>query len=181
MMWCFAGSYLSSLTPEDDRDVRALRRRRDDHLLRARGEVLGGAVAAGEDAGRLEHDVDAEVLPRQLRRILDRQHLELVAVDGDSFAAGLDVGVQVAEHRVVLEQMRERGGVGEIVDRDEIDVLGAQRRAHDVAPDAAEPVDPDLHCHRLFLEVRGPAVEAGRYDARYANVSVEPHAHNLRL
>ena len=30
--------------------------------------------------GRLEHDVDAEVLPRQLRRILDRQHLELVAV-----------------------------------------------------------------------------------------------------
>jgi len=23
------------------------------------------------------------------------------------------------------------------------------RGAHDVAPDAPEPVDPDLHCHRL--------------------------------
>ena len=83
MMWCLAGSYFSSLTPRTMRDVRPLGRRGDDDLLRARGDVLGGAVAVGEEPGRLEHDVDAEVLPRQLRRIAHRQHLELVAVDGD--------------------------------------------------------------------------------------------------
>ena len=40
-------------------------------------------VRVGEAARRLEHDVDAEVLPRQLRRILLGEHLDLVAVDGD--------------------------------------------------------------------------------------------------
>ena len=38
-------------------------------------------------------------------------------------------------------------GVGEVVDRDEVDVLVAERRAHDVAADSPEPVDADLHCH----------------------------------
>ena len=56
---------------------------------------------------------------------------------------------QVAEDRVVLQQVRKRGGVGEVVDRDEVDVLRSQRRAHDVAPDAPEPVDPDLDGHRV--------------------------------
>ena len=45
---------------------------------------FAAASRFGEQPGRLEHDVDAEVLPRQLRRIAQRQHLELVAVDGDA-------------------------------------------------------------------------------------------------
>ena len=36
---------------------------------------------------------------------------------------GLDVGVEVAEDRVVLQQVRQRRGVGEVVDGDEVDVL----------------------------------------------------------
>ena len=145
MMWCVRGIVLVVVDAEDDRDIRAFGRRRDDDLLRAGSQMLRRGVPVREQPGRLEHDVDAKVLPRQLRRILDREHLELFAVDADSLAARLDVGVQVAEYRVVLEQVCERGGVGEIVDRDEVDVLGAQGRAHDVAPDAAESVDPHLH------------------------------------
>ena len=110
-------------------------------------EVLGGAVAVGEDAGRLEHDVDAERLPRQLRRILQREHLELVAVDGDAIARGRDVGLEIAQDRVVLEQVRERFGVGEVVDGDDVDRVVVHRRAHDVAADAAEPVDTDFDGH----------------------------------
>ena len=110
-------------------------------------EVLGGVVAVGEEAGRLEHDVDAEILPRQLRRIAQRQHLELVAVDRDAVALRLDSRVQVAEHRVVLQQVRERVRARQVVDRDEVDILVAERRPHDVAADPAEPVDPDPHSH----------------------------------
>jgi hypothetical protein len=44
--------------------------------------------------------------------------------------------------------MCKRRGVGEVVDRDEIDVLVAERGPHDVAADAPEPVDADFHCHR---------------------------------
>src|SRR6478752_6274461 len=51
--------------PEHDRDVLALGRRADDHLLRARVQVGPRLVGVGEDAGRFEDDVDAEVAPRQ--------------------------------------------------------------------------------------------------------------------
>ena len=62
--------------------------------------------------------------------------------------AGRDVGLEVAEHRVVLQQVRERVGVGEIVDRDEVDVVVAERGPHDVASDSPETVDADLDGHR---------------------------------
>src|SRR5262249_56088887 len=78
-----------------------------------------------------------------------RQDLELVAVDRNRVRLRLDRRVQVAEDRIVLEQMRERLGAGEIVDRDEVDISVAERGAHDVAPDATEAVDsyPDRHRH----------------------------------
>jgi hypothetical protein len=60
---------------------------------------------------RLEHDVDAEVLPRQLRRVLHREHLELVAVHADAPPFASTVAVEVAEDRVVLEQVRQRGAL----------------------------------------------------------------------
>ena len=44
-------------------------------------EVLGGVVAVGEEAGRLDDDVDAEVAPRQRGGVALGEHLELLAVD----------------------------------------------------------------------------------------------------
>ena len=49
--------------PEDDRDVLVLRGRADDHLLGAGIDMRLGPGRVGEDAGRLEDDVDAEVAP----------------------------------------------------------------------------------------------------------------------
>ena len=87
MIWCFDGSYCLVVHAEDDGEVGALGRRGDDHFLRAGRDVLRGVVAVGEEAGRLEHDVDAQILPGQLRRIAQRQDLELVAVDRDGVAS----------------------------------------------------------------------------------------------
>src|SRR5262245_26393651 len=137
---------------EDDGDVGALRGRRDHHALGAGGDVLRRGVAVGEEPGRLEHHVDAEILPRQLRRILHRQHLELVAVDRDAVLFGFDACVQVSKHRVVLQQVGERMGVGEIVDGDEVNLAIAERRPHDVPADAAEPVDSYPDSHRMSSE-----------------------------
>ena len=139
---------------EDDRDVRTLRGSGDDDLLGAGRQVLGGILPLGEEAGRLEHDVDAEVLPRELRRIAHREHLELVAVDRNRVALGFHLRVQVAEHGVVLQQMGERGGVCEIVDRHEVDVPVTERGAHDVAADSPESVDAYFHCHRTSASDR---------------------------
>ena len=133
---------------EDERDIRTFRGRRDDDLLRAGGDVFGGGAAIGEQARRLEDDIDAERFPRQLAGVALRQDFELVAVDRDAVLRGVDARVKVAEHRVVLEQMRERMRAREIVDGGEVDVRVAQRGPHDVPPDAAESVDPDPYSHR---------------------------------
>ena len=60
---------VAAVDAEHERDVRVGRRGRDDDLLRAGLEMLLRRRAVGEEAGRLDRDVDAEVAPRQLRGI----------------------------------------------------------------------------------------------------------------
>ena len=54
---------------------------------------------------------------------------------------------QIAENRVVLEQVRERSGIGYVVYGDKLNLFVVQRGAHDVASDAAEAIDADLDGH----------------------------------
>ena len=74
MTWCCVLVVLVEVDAEDDRDVLVLGGRGDDDLLGAGVEVLGGLVAVGEEAGRLDDDVDAEVAPRQLRGVALLEH-----------------------------------------------------------------------------------------------------------
>ena len=66
-------------------------RRGDDHLLRARVQVLGGVGALGEEAGRLDHDLGADVAPGQRRGIALGEHAQLLAVDDQAVVGGLDL------------------------------------------------------------------------------------------
>ena len=66
MIVVLAGSYVVVVHAHDDGEVLALGRRRDDDLLRAARSMCACAlVGVGEEAGRLDDDVDAEVAPRQ--------------------------------------------------------------------------------------------------------------------
>ena len=58
---------------------------------------------------------------------------------------------QVAEDRVVFQQVRERGRVRDVVHGHELELLVVQRGPKDVAPDAAEAIDThaDRHCASL--------------------------------
>ena len=51
----------------DDGEVGAIGGGRDDDALGAGGQMRRGLVLRGEDAGAFERDVDAQILPRQLR------------------------------------------------------------------------------------------------------------------
>ena len=136
---------------EHQGEVGVLRRRRDDHLLRAAGEVLCGIVALREEAGRFDHDVDAQFAPGEGGRIALREDLEVRVADPQAVSFHLHVGFEVAEDGVVLEEVRQRFRVGDVVDRDELDVRVRLRHrgAHDVPPDPPEPVDTDPHTHRF--------------------------------
>ena len=108
---------------------------------------LGGV---GEQARRLDHQVDAQVLPRQLARVLDAEELDAAAVDVDDVVLRRDRLRQGAEARVVLQQVGEGVSVADVVYGDEVDVrLELERRAKDVAADASKAVDADLYTHAL--------------------------------
>ena len=75
-----------------------------------------------------------------------------MTVDDDVVAVDADVGVEAAVDAVVLQEMREHPGVGEVVDRDDFEVvqtlLGALGEdAEGDATDAAEPVDGNALGH----------------------------------
>src|SRR5205823_11023649 len=90
-----------------------------------------------------------EVAPGQLGGVFLGHELDLVPVDLDGFALGLDRRLEGAQRGVVLEQVSECFRVADVVDRDDLEVrLQRPGRPIDVAADAPETVDADLECHR---------------------------------
>src|SRR5205823_15106795 len=67
--------------------------------------------------------------------------------DDQVVVLGFDRDVQRAMDRIVLEQVGEGLGVGQVVDRDEFQGRIAQGRTQHGAPDASEPVDADADGH----------------------------------
>src|SRR5580704_1365961 len=103
--------------------------------------------ALGEKASGFDDEVRADAGPIYFARILHLENLERFALDGYGIVGVGDVVRKIAENRVVLEQVREGFGVGNIVDGDELDVLVIERSAHDIPSDAAEAVDTYLDGH----------------------------------
>ena len=104
-----------------DGDVLALGGCRDHDLLGAGGQVLGRALLIGEAPCALEHELDAEFLPGKLLGFFDRRDPDQLAVDFERIALCVDRPRKAAVHRVVLEQVRQRLGVGDVVDGDELE------------------------------------------------------------
>ena len=84
MTWCLSLSYWSKLTPSTTVMSSPLAGAEMMTFFAPAVEVLGGVVALGEEAGRLDDDVDAEVAPRQRGGVALGEDLELVAVDDEA-------------------------------------------------------------------------------------------------
>ena len=91
-----------------------------------------------------QHDVDAEFGPRQLRRFALGEHRDATAVDDEGVPVDGHRAAEPAGRAVVGEQPGEGGGLGEVVDGDDLEVAVAlEQCAQHVASDAAESVDGD--------------------------------------
>ena len=131
-----------------DRDVLVAGRRRDDDLLRAGVDVLVRVGGLGEEPGRFDDDVDAEVAPRQVRRVALGEDLDVLAADRDAVVGGADLGREPAQDAVVLQQVRHGLLVAEVVRGDEFDVgTRCGEGAEVVAADPAEAVDAHTYGH----------------------------------
>mmetsp|Transcript_41391 Transcript_41391/g.163020 ORF Transcript_41391/g.163020 Transcript_41391/m.163020 type:complete len:254 (-) Transcript_41391:277-1038(-) len=138
--------------------------------------MLAGALLVNEDSGGLDDNVDAELLPRQLKGVPAADNLDRLAVHGDLIITGdLDISVKGAEDGVVLEEMGSGLNAGGVVDGNNLQVnatlgkcaqkfktvcnlvaithlhlaVGTSLQASDeVAPDTSETVDGNLDRHR---------------------------------
>jgi hypothetical protein len=125
-------------------------RRGDQHALGAAGEMRAGLGLAGEDAGALEHHVDAQLAPGQLGRIALGEHADAVAIDHHRVAIDRDGAVELAVRGVVARQVRIGVRVAQVVDRHDLDLARALRfiqRAQRVAADAPVTIDANLDRH----------------------------------
>ena len=97
---------------------------------------------AGVEAGALENDVDVEVAPRQVVGVGLLVDLDLLAVNGDGILASNDLVIAsvVALRGVVLQQVSEHIGRGEVVDSDDLGALMTEHLTESQTTDATEAV-----------------------------------------
>ena len=169
--WCFDAVVLVVVDAEDDRDVGLGRGRRDDHLLRACVDVL---LRARRGSVKKPVDSSTTSTPRspqgRFAGSRSRQHLHLLAAGADDAVAERHLAGERAHRGVVLEEVRHRLRVAEVVDRDDLDV-GAELllRAEEVPSDAAEAVDADPCRHDspfVSFPIRAAESNRGRGSAR---------------
>src|SRR5262245_27499860 len=100
-------------------------------------------VAVGKQAGAFEDDGDAERFPRELAGIAFAEYGDVRAVDKQCLAIGAHGALERSVNRIVSQQVRERFGIGDVVDSDEfqVAVVRGQSRAVDVTVDWDGAVD----------------------------------------
>ena len=102
----------------------------------------------GEEARRLDDDVDPEVGPGQRRRVPLGQDLEGAVANLDAVLGGPHGFRIAAQNAVVLQQMRHRRHIAKIVRRDDLEVgPGCLHGAEEVPADPAESVDAHTNGH----------------------------------
>ena len=119
-------------------------RRRDDHLLRACGDVRAGLFLAAEQPGALHHQIHTELFPRQFGGISLCADADAVAVDHQMIAVHDHLARKLAVCGVVACEVCVGIGIAEIVHCHELDavflaalVMGPQ----DVSADSSVTVD----------------------------------------
>ena len=144
---------------KDDGEVRlVLGRCAEDDLLGPGGEMVGIAALLGfalsEDAGGFDRDLDAHVAPGQPGRAAFSQDLYALAVDLDLIVRDdLYFAVKGPVHGIVLEQQRQLLGVAKVVDRGDLELIGAlSERAEHQPANASESVNAYSNCHCRYSQ-----------------------------
>ena len=146
MTLCFCGVVLFFVNAEDDGDVFIGRRCGDDYFLYAVGEVAGCFFGVGEEAGRFDDDFDAGVVPGDFGRVAFGEHDDFLTVDDQGSVSDFDFAVVASVCGVVFEEVCLLFGVGEVVDRDYLQLVGMTLAdgSEDLPSDSAEAVDTNL-------------------------------------
>ena len=144
-------------------EILVLRGGGDDYFFRAGLDVALGLLAICEEAGGLDHDVNAEFLPRQLSRGGRLDHLDFGAVDHERLVVLMsDFALERALCGVVLEEIGQIVGRDEVPDGDHLDLVPYEALFHHCticqSADSAETIDCYFYCHNKKKLIRYPEI-----------------------
>src|SRR5690606_12150301 len=113
---------------DDGREVLILRARGEDDPLRACLSVLLQVFTAGDNTRALEHDLDVHLLPGELRGVaLLQEAYATLAVDHEVVPVELYRPVIAPVDGVILKQIGNIRGVGDVVDGDQFKLRGVHQ------------------------------------------------------
>src|ERR1019366_930717 len=141
------GIVLLFVHAEHDGEVFVLRRSGDDDFFHGAAQMFPGFVGVGEPAGGLDDDLSSDGVPGQGGGIFFFEDSDGLAVDRNTVGPGGDFVRQVAEDRVIFEQVGQSLGIGEIVNGDEVEVLVGERGAENIASDASKSIYANFYGH----------------------------------
>ena len=101
----FGGVIGLLIDAKHQRMVRIGGRRGDDHLPDRSSDVLARLRPGSEQPRGLHNDLRAHRSPIELRRVLDLEYAEALSVHRDAVVGVLDAIRQIAEDRIVLQQV----------------------------------------------------------------------------
>ena len=131
---------------------------RQDDFLGAALEMTTGLLRGVVGAGGLDDVLRAAVRPVDHGRVRLAVYLDLAAIDHQIAAGVLDHAGEVAENRVVLQQIDHIVNVRFAqVDAADLKFLGVLRQnTHDDTADAAKAIDTDFDSHDAVLSFFSP-------------------------
>ena len=102
-------------------------------------------VSIGEESRGLHHDVDIELAPGQVAGVALGVDRDGLPVHDDGALTSFNRDRESASHGVILEQVRERLGVGQVIDGDDGDVVRASKSSSKKASsDSTKAVDGNV-------------------------------------
>ena len=126
----------------------------NNNLLSASLDVSHGFLLGGVETGALQHNVHTDLAPGAVSRVLLGVDLDFFSVHDDGVLSSL-YGVLVltdsakvrALCSVVLQQVSEHLGAGQIVDGNHLIPLSAEHLAESKPADSAETVNRNFYRH----------------------------------
>ena len=133
-------------------------RSRDNDLLSASSDVSHALLFAGVEAGALQNNVNADLAPRAILSILNGVDFDLLAIDDDGILSSFDgvlVLTDLAQERalsgVVLEQVSQHLGAGQVIDGNNFVALSLKHLTESQTADTAKTIDSNFNSHSKIL------------------------------
>ena len=133
----------------------------NNNLLCACGDVCLRFVFGAVEACALEHNVYADFAPGKLSRVCNCINFKGFAVnrDGACFVvrahgvcAFADFAAVTALCGVILQKMCKHGGLGKVVDSNDVIAFCAEHLSECETADTAETIDCNFNCHWDYLQ-----------------------------